>query len=60
MWSMVEVSGGDHLDRGARRCPVFLGTHTPKLDEKGRFFLPAKFRDELDDGLVISTKVSVG
>ncbi|GAE68680.1 cell division protein MraZ [Cutibacterium acnes JCM 18909] len=29
---------------------MFLGTHTPKLDEKGRFFLPAKFRDELDDG----------
>ncbi|MDU5843572.1 MAG: cell division/cell wall cluster transcriptional repressor MraZ, partial [Cutibacterium avidum] len=26
---------------------MFLGTHTPKLDEKGRFFLPAKFRDEL-------------
>ena len=33
---------------------MFLGTHTPKLDEKGRFFLPAKFRDELDDGLVIT------
>ena len=26
---------------------MFLGTHTPKLDEKGRFFLPAKFRDRL-------------
>ena len=33
---------------------MFLGTHTPKLDEKGRFFLPAKFRDELADGLVIT------
>jgi len=33
---------------------VFLGTHTPKIDEKGRFFLPAKFRDELADGLVIT------
>ena len=33
---------------------MFLGTHTPKLDEKGRFFLSAKFRDELDDGLVIT------
>lgn len=33
---------------------VFLGTHTPKLDEKGRFFLPAKFRDELGPGLVIT------
>ncbi len=33
---------------------MFLGTHTPKLDEKGRFFLPAKFRDELSTGLVIT------
>lgn len=33
---------------------VFLGTYTPHLDEKGRFFLPAKFRDELSQGLVIA------
>jgi len=33
---------------------MFLGTHTPKLDEKGRIFLPAKFRDELAGGLVIT------
>lgn len=33
---------------------VFLGTHTPKLDDKGRFFLPAKFREELGGGLVIT------
>ncbi|MDN5727335.1 MAG: division/cell wall cluster transcriptional repressor MraZ [Propionibacteriales bacterium] len=33
---------------------MFLGTHTPKLDEKGRIFLPAKFRDELAEGLVIT------
>ncbi|MGL5406070.1 MAG: division/cell wall cluster transcriptional repressor MraZ [Propionibacteriaceae bacterium] len=33
---------------------MFLGTHTPKLDDKGRFFLPAKFRDELAEGLVIT------
>lgn len=33
---------------------VFLGTHTPKLDAKGRFFLPAKFREDLADGLVIT------
>jgi len=33
---------------------VFLGTHTPKLDEKGRLILPAKYRDELADGLVIT------
>jgi MraZ protein len=33
---------------------MFLGTHTPKLDEKGRLILPAKFRDELAPGLVIT------
>lgn len=33
---------------------MFLGTFTPKLDEKGRVILPAKFRDELADGLVIT------
>jgi transcriptional regulator MraZ len=33
---------------------VFLGTHTPRLDEKGRLFLPAKFREELAEGLVVT------
>ena len=33
---------------------MFLGTHTPRLDDKGRLFLPAKFRDQLGDGLVIT------
>jgi MraZ protein len=33
---------------------MFLGTHTPHLDEKGRLFLPAKYRDELSRGLVIT------
>jgi MraZ protein len=33
---------------------VFLGTFTPRLDEKGRLILPAKFRDELAEGLVIT------
>ena len=33
---------------------MFLGTHEPKLDEKGRLILPAKFRDELSSGLVIT------
>jgi MraZ protein len=32
---------------------VFLGTHTPRLDDKGRLALPARFRPELDGGLVI-------
>jgi MraZ protein len=33
---------------------VFLGTHTPRLDEKGRLFLPAKYRAELAGGVVIT------
>ena len=33
---------------------MFLGTHTPRLDDKGRLFLPAKYRDELAGGLVIT------
>lgn len=33
---------------------MFFGTYTPKLDEKGRLFLPAKFRDELAEGLVVT------
>jgi MraZ protein len=33
---------------------LFLGTHTPRLDDKGRLFLPAKYRDELAGGLVIT------
>lgn len=33
---------------------MFLGTHQPRLDDKGRLFLPAKFRDELAEGLVIT------
>jgi MraZ protein len=33
---------------------VFLGTHTPRLDDKGRLFLPAKYRDELAGGVVVT------
>ena len=33
---------------------MFLGTHEPRLDEKGRIILPARFRDELSNGLVIT------
>ena len=33
---------------------MFLGTFTPKLDDKGRLILPSKFRDDLAEGLVIT------
>jgi MraZ protein len=33
---------------------MFLGTHTPRLDEKGRLFLPAKYREDLAGGVVIT------
>jgi MraZ protein len=33
---------------------VFLGTYAPRLDEKGRIILPAKYRDELASGLVMT------
>lgn len=32
----------------------FMGTYRPKLDEKGRLFLPAKFRNALAEGVVVT------
>lgn len=33
---------------------MFLGTYTPRLDEKGRLFLPAKYRARMSEGLVVT------
>ena len=33
---------------------MFLGAQYPRLDEKNRLILPAKFRDELSEGLVLT------
>lgn len=33
---------------------LFLGTYEPRLDDKGRLILPAKFRDEMAAGIVIT------
>lgn len=33
---------------------MFLGTYAPRLDDKSRLVLPAKFRDQLADGVVVT------
>ena len=33
---------------------MFLGTHSPRLDDKGRLVLPAKFREALAAGVVLA------
>lgn len=33
---------------------MLMGTYTPRMDDKGRLFLPAKFRDQLSEGLVVT------
>ncbi len=32
----------------------FFGTYTPRLDDKARLFLPAKFRPRLEGGIVLT------
>jgi len=32
----------------------FFGTYTPRLDDKARLFLPAKFRPRLENGIVLT------
>ena len=43
---MSDLFGGGHA--------IFLGTYTPRLDDKGRLILPAKFRSQLAAGLVMT------
>lgn len=33
---------------------MLLGTYFPRLDDKGRLILPARFRDQLASGLVVT------
>lgn len=40
--------------RGAVEATNFIGTFTPRLDDKFRLFLPAKFRRQLEGGLVLT------
>lgn len=38
----------------APQIPILLGTYAPKIDEKGRVALPAKFRAQLGTGFVMA------
>ena len=33
---------------------MFLGTYEPKLDDKGRGILPARFREDMEGGIVLT------
>lgn len=33
---------------------MFLGTYEPKLDDKGRVILPARFREDMEGGIVLT------
>lgn len=33
---------------------MFLGTYEPRMDDKGRLILPARFREQLANGLVLT------
>ncbi len=52
-WCIVEEIAKADFFKG-KGISMLLGTHAPKLDEKGRVILPAKFRDDLSSGLVLT------
>ena len=57
MWGKVGYGGAKWraaVDEWGEEGGPCSGTHTPRLDDKGRLILPAKYRDELADGLVIT------
>jgi len=51
---MVARTGAKGTSGVGEVAAVFLGTYQPRLDDKGRLFLPAKFRDELAGGVVVT------
>src|SRR4051812_16459234 len=53
LWGAKEENGRRGVEQGRWRT-MFLGTHTPRLDEKGRLFLPAKYRERMAPGLVVT------
>ncbi|MBK8469780.1 MAG: division/cell wall cluster transcriptional repressor MraZ [Candidatus Phosphoribacter sp.] len=55
MASTVDVPSSAVTSSGSGALSVpFLGTYTPRLDDKGRLILPARFRDQLTAGLVMA------
>jgi len=50
----IKRAGKSAANLGKGALKMFLGTHEPRLDDKGRLILPAKFREELAAGLVIT------
>jgi MraZ protein len=54
-WSTVAPAGVTCVILEAKEVrEMFLGTHAPRLDDKGRLVLPAKFREALAPGLVLT------
>jgi len=53
LWCHLELPMLSEGFKG-REWLMFLGTHSPRLDDKGRLVLPAKFRDGLASGLVFT------
>lgn len=49
-WSIVGEAG----TKERKGAGMFLGTYEPRLDDKGRLILPAKFRDQLASGVVVT------
>ena len=59
MAQQIDTEAAEHgssaLMTGMDGLPaLLLGTYTPKIDAKGRMALPAKFRSQLGQGLVMA------
>lgn len=56
-WVKVARDGSRWNPGRKGRCAVdvdFMGTYTPRLDDKGRLAIPARFREDFGSGLVMT------
>jgi MraZ protein len=53
-WRRTASTGGNLLLKWGKSEQVFLGEYTHALDDKGRLTLPARWREQLSDGVVIT------